>query len=376
VLIFYSSKYKTSMKKTIIILGLLLTLTSSCQNKKEKKMQATKTEKFKYEATGNCPVGYPVEVYRGGFETEDGGYVSLQAGTHTGIAGWGARGSGMSDGIKTVPNRLHVQWVAYAEECVYEIDTEIDYDKMVYYFKEGYQNSGAFLNYKEFEKETYTAIVVGYAPGGAVYIWLNGSGKQVEIGRYQGKKIVIPQAEIDKLDGFEKLMLQKSECARIMNNPKMVPPEVREANKNKPIPFGLWDTYRERYSWRPTFISSQQGWSMIDCGMEMFNGENESLFDQTLVKNEFSKRAIPSLINIGWRDNTGQNYSGTLWFDEKEIFDAFATIFEDNKDGEAEIELRINIPNNFVTAFLKGNGKEIGVNLKTKLEVFAADTKY
>jgi hypothetical protein len=364
------------MKKTIIILGLLLTLTSSCQNKKEKKMQATKTEKFKYEATGNCPVGYPVEVYRGGFETEDGGYVSLQAGTHTGIEGWGDVGSGMSDGVKTVPNRLHVQWVAYAEECVYEIDTEIDYDKMVHYFKEGYQNSGAFLNYKEFEKETYTAIVVGYAPGGAVYIWLNGSGKQVEIGRYQGKKVVIPQAEIDKLDGFEKLMLQKSECARIMNNPKMVPPEVREANKNKPIPFGLWDTYRERYSWRPTFISSQQGWSMIHTRLEMFNGEFEEQFGQDLIKNEISKRAIPKRINFAWRDKTGQNYSGTFWFDYEEVLNAYNEIFKDEDDGKAEIEIRISMGNMDIVAFIKGNGKEMGLNMKTKVELFKSRKKY
>jgi hypothetical protein len=364
------------MKKTIIILGLLLTLTSSCQNKKEKKMQATKTEKFKYEATGNCPVGYPVEVYRGGFETEDGGYVSLQAGTHTGIEGWGDVGSGMSDGVKTVPNRLHVQWVAYAEECVYEIDAEIDYDKMVHYFKEGYYDSMVFFNKGgRLEKETYTAIVVGYAPGGAVYIWLHGSGKQVEIGRYQGKKVVIPQEEIDKLDGFEKLMLQKSECTRIMNNPKMVPPEVREANKNRPIPFGLWDTYREKYNWRPIYKIQRKG-STFESRIEMFNGEFEEQFDETLLKNEYAKRAIPRKIHFGWRDDTGQNYSGTLDFDEKEIFDAFNIVFKDNRDGEAEIELRVNIPNTFVTAWIKGNGKEVALNEKTRVEVFAADTKY
>ena len=365
------------MKTYIITLGLLLTLTSSCQEKKtEKKMQATKTEKFKYEATGNCPVGYPVEVYRGGFEAEDGSYVSLQAGTHTGIAGWGDVGSGMSDGIKTVPNRLNVQWVSYAENCVYEINTEVDYDKMVHYFKEGYQESMVFFNKGgKYEKETYTYIVVGYAPGGAVYIWLAGSEKQVEIGRYQGKKVVIPQAEIDKLDGFEKLMHQKGESERIMNNPKMVPPEVREANRNNPIPFGLWDTYRERYSWRPVFNSIQDGWGVFDCGMDMFNGENESLFDQSLVKNEFSKRAIPKLINIGWRDKTGQNYSGTFWFDEREIFDAFHKIFKDKPNGEAEIEIRISKGNMDIAAFLIGNGKETGINMKTKVEIFKSRYK-
>ena len=202
------------MKNFILTLGLLLTLTSSCQEKKtQKKMQATKIEKFDWQDGSTCPIGYPIEVYRGGFEAEDGTYVSLQAGTDNGEGGWGDPGTGgMSSGIKTVPNRLNVQWVAYAENCVYEINTEVDYDKMVQYFKEGYQDSMVFLNKGgKLEKETYTYIVVGYAPGGAVYIWLAGPGKQVEIGRYQGKKVVIPQAEIDKLDGFEKLMHQKGE---------------------------------------------------------------------------------------------------------------------------------------------------------------------
>ena len=365
------------MKNFILTLGLLLTLTSSCQEKKtQKKMQATKTEKFEYEATGNCPVGYPVEIYRGGFEMEDGGYVSLQAGTHTGIAGWGANGAGMSDGLKAVPNRLNVQWVAYAENCVYEINTEVDYDKMVQYFKEGYFDALAFLNRGANKKETYTYIVVGYAPGGAVYIWLAGSGKQVEIGRYQGKKVVIPQAEIDKLDGFEKLMHQKGESERIMNNPKMVPPEVREANKNKPIPFGLWDTYRERYSWKPKFVSNQENWAVFETRINMFNGEFEDQFGELLTKNEFSKRTIPKQIHFGWRDKTGQNYSGTFWFNDKEIFDAFHTIFKDKPNGEAEIEIRISKGNMDISAFLIGNGKETGINMKTKVEIFEARTKY
>jgi len=102
----------------------------------------------------------------------------------------------------------------------------------------------------------------------------------------------------------------------------------------------------------------------------MFNGEKESLFDQSLVKNEFVKRAIPQLINIGWRDKTGQNYLGTFWFDEKEIFDANKEIFKDQPQGGAEIEIRISRGNTDITAFIKGNGKELGINEKTKVEIF------
>jgi hypothetical protein len=159
-----------------------------------------------------------------------------------------------------------------------------------------------------------------------------------------------------------------------MLNEKIVPPDVQQANKNKPIPFGLWDSYRERYTWRPIFVLQREG-SMIDTRINMYNGEFEDQFDQVLVKNEFTKRAIPKRINIGWRDNTGQNYSGTMDFDEKEIFDAFKEIYKDNKELEAELEFRVNIPNTFITVILKNKDKEIRLP-KTKVDVFKADTKY
>lgn len=352
---------------------LLLTLTTSCQNKKQNKEM--NLEKFYYQPTISCPVGYPVEVYRGGLESQDGGFEPLNLGTHTGKGGWGHTGGSMSSGIKTVPNRLNLIWVSYAEDIFYSIDCEIDYNKMVEKFKEGYQYSPTFFNKNgAYKKATYDYIVVGFAPGGVVIVWLSGSGKQVEIGRYQGEKTVVAQEEIARLDNHERLLFQEDYRKKTMLNEKIVPPEVQEANKNKPIPFGLWDTYREVYIWRPTFVVQQEG-SMIDTRLEMFNGEFEDQFDQVLVKNEFTKRAIPKRVNIGWRDITGQNYSGTMDFNEKEIFDAFKEIYKDNKDLQVELEFRVNIPNTFITVMLKDKDKEIRLP-KTKVDVFKADTKY
>lgn len=357
-------------KKYLGIILLLLTLTTSCQNKKQNKEM--NIEKFDYQPTISCPVGFPVDVYRGGLESQDGGFEPLNLGTHGGP--WGATGRSMSSGVKAVPNRLNLIWVSYAEDTFYSIDCEIDYDKMVEKFKEGYQNSGFFFNKKgEYKKETYNYIVVGFAPKGVVVVWLAGSGREVEIGRYQGEKTVVPQDEIATLDNHDRLIFQEDYRKETMLNEKIVPPEVQEANKNKSIPFGLWDTYRERYTWRPTFVIQSEG-SMFDSRLEMFNGEFEEQFDQTLIKNEFAKRATPKWINIGWRDNTGQNYSGTMDFDEKEIFDAFKEIYKDNKNAQAELEFRVNIPNTFVTVMLKGNGKEIRLP-KTKVDVYESRKK-
>lgn len=372
------------MKNYILSLGLLLTLTSSCQNKKQETTQqpiqesmTTQTPlEIKYKPTITCPPGYPVEVYRGGLELENGGFQPLTLGTDTGGDYWGSAGASMSEAT-SVPRRIKLIWLSYAEDCLYKIDCEIDSKKMKEKFLEGYQDIGFFLNRKgQYKLETYDNAVVGFAPGGAVFVWLSGSDKQVEIGRYQAEKTTVPQEEIDQLDNHDRLLFDPIDRKRTMDNPKIVPPEIREANKDKPIPFGLWDTYRERFSWRPTFVSNQESWSIIYSRMEMFNGEIERLFDQTLVKNEFTSRAIPRRIQFAWRDKTGQNYSGTFWFDYDEISTAYAAIFKDKKDGDAEIEIRISRGNMTITAFIKGNGKEIGINKKTKVKLFEADTKY
>jgi Protein of unknown function (DUF2931) len=371
------------MKNYLITLGLLLTLTSSCQDKKQQKTQQTMTTinnglEINYKPTTSCPSGYPIEVYRGGLEIEGGGFQPLNFGTETGGNHWGEAGSSMSEAT-SVPKKIKLIYLSYAEDCLWKIDVEIpqaDRDKMKKYFAEGYQESMWFLNRKQFKLETYNYVVTGFAPGGAVFLWLAGSDKQVEIGRYQAEKTTVPQAEIDRLDNHDRLLFDPVDRKRTMDNPKIVPPEIAAAHKGKPIPFGLWDTYRKRYSWRPTFVSSQEEWSMIYCSLQTFNGENECLFDQSLVKNEITKRAIPKLINFAWRDKTGQNYSGTFWFNEKEIFDAYDAIYKDKPDGEAEIEIQISMGNIDITAFIKGNGKEIGINDKTKVELFKSRKKY
>ncbi|PZQ87306.1 MAG: hypothetical protein DI548_06030, partial [Flavobacterium johnsoniae] len=121
----------------------------------------------------------------------------------------------------------------YAENIFYDIDTEIDHDKMVKLFKEGYEENNKKWGRR---KENYRTIIVGFAPGGVAVIWLAGAGKQVEIGRYQAEKITIPQEEIDKLDSHDKLLFDEANVKRIMSKESFVPLEVQKANQNKPIP--------------------------------------------------------------------------------------------------------------------------------------------
>ncbi|WP_244285496.1 DUF2931 family protein, partial [Flavobacterium araucananum] len=166
---------------------------------------------FKWQEGLSCPSGYPIEVYRGwlegplvsnGVNESPNSTTSISGfGTTTGMGGWGKNSSGMSQGVKPIPQRLNCIWYSYVEELMYEIDTELDYPKMVKLFNEGFQSS---VRKRGKVMITYDTITVGFTPGGVVVVWLQNGGRQVEIGRYQGNKVVISPKEIASLDSHER----------------------------------------------------------------------------------------------------------------------------------------------------------------------------
>jgi hypothetical protein len=364
----------------LLFFGMLISLTASCQNKQQNIMQQKQTNlpEFDWKSNLNCPPGYPVEVYMGGLEG-NGSYGSLDSGTSTGLGGWGDSGADMSYGIKTLPRRINCIWVSYAEGCFYSIDSPIDYGKMLQLFKEGYQDSGIFFNQDgEYKKRTYTTIITGLAPGGVVVIWVMGPGRQVEIGRYKGEKYEVAKEEIARLDNHGILKFQKEYQEKTMLNTQIVPLAIREANSGKPIPYGLWDSYRVWYSWRPIF-SIKKEIEITSLFWKMFNGEYEKLFDKTLVENKFNKRAIPKFASLSWTDWTvnsrtdikGQGYGAEITFDEQEIIKAYQEMYKDDKEGKAELQFTINRINTFVTVQLKQGDKEIRL-IKTKVDAYKA----
>ena len=363
------------LKLFFISLLLLPAFASSCQNNNAKMVGLAKnskqrmgTEKFYWQENINSPLGYPVEVYRGGLEDADGGYISLSIGPNT--SNWGDLGSGMSSGVKAVPNRLNVIWISYAENVFYDIDTLIDYDKMVELFKEGYQEDNSKWGRRKVE---YDVILVGFAPGGIIVVWLAGAGKQVEIGRYQASPIKIPQEEIDRLDSHEKLLFNEANVKRIMARESYVPLEVQRANAGKPIPFGLWDTYRKKYDWNIDFKIAEKG-KVERLSYALFNGERAAVFPENLPEKNNENRALPKWISARWRDETGQLHSGLIEFDEAEIFKAFSHIYDKEQGQKVTFELAVNKTNTFITASLKSEGQTIALK-ENKVNVFEQGVK-
>ena len=345
----------------LLIPCLSILLVTSC--KTDKKMNIPK---FKWEESKTTAPGYPMEVYRGGLKGADGSFRSLYGGISTGKHGWGSVGGGWGSAIQSLPNGLHVKWVSFAEDCVYEIDTPINYDKILALFKKGY--CIPLSNFRPPLKYNFDVINVGFAPGGVVFIWAEGAGRQIEIGRYQGHKITVPQAEIDQLDHSDKIMFTKERRESIMKEKNIIPLEIQKANKNKPIPFGYWDSIRKRYTWKIQ-LELPKTLKSTEASIFYYNGEMEVLFGQAqterfeiednLKLENLQERSVPEVISIDWIDTSNTIKVINIKFNKEEIFKAFETIFKDPTEQDVAIQIRVNEIETNAAVQVIGNAKKV-----------------
>nr|WP_260390317.1 DUF2931 family protein [Ornithobacterium rhinotracheale] len=336
-------------------------------------------QKFEYEANTGAPMGYPAEVYKGEFiNTNNGSSMSLWGGITAGNRSWGtATGGGWGHSNHPLPDHLHVIWLSYAEDCFYEVNTPIDKDKILSLFREGYLWMGANGNIRP---DNYDQITAGFAPGGVVVVWVAGATQQVEIGRYQGKKIVIPQKEIQaaKQNPEYKLLFDKENRKEVMQDNSVIPQEVIDVNKNKPIPYGLWDTYRKKYPWRLVF--KFRGESVLNSKgaikNKFLNGEKFELYAKDFPIEKPFLQAVPRSFSFSWKAPDGFYYAGYCKFEEETILSAFEEIFSDNsRDITADLVISVNQANTyFIVRLIGSNGKEIVIPTP-EIEVFRA-TRY
>ena len=346
----------------------LLSVVVSCQDKNKKTMK----EEFEWKESVSCPLGYPVDVFMGGLELTDGGYASLFSGLHTGREGWGSLGRIMGSGIKPLPKRLNVIWISFAEKTFYHVDAELDYEKIARLFRKGYYIPSYNNEHPEPFKENYKTINVGFAPGGVAVVWIAGIVRQIEIGRYQGVKTEIPKEQVEKLkDEPVYSMLRPEYQESVIKNPGIIPQEVQDANKGKPIPYGLWDTYRKKYNWKFNFElpNSDEITNRVTCFY--FNGEMEVLFGDYPIKlyqipeelrwNKSEKKAIPKKMSFTWINKDKIIKSGEIIFNEAQIFKAFEELTQGNTEESIQLTVRIIHTGDDASVWLEGNGKSIGL---------------
>jgi len=313
--------------------------------------------KFSYKVSVTAPKEYPVEVHLG-YLSFGKNFITTVPKDGVENQGWIAQGSSSGSGGSTIPDFVELTWLSYAEKKFWKLETQLPTDKMLALFRKGF----TFVDSRDNDKvthQTYNRIVIGTAPGGVVVIWLDGGLKRVEIGRYQAKEVYV-----DKLN-FQPVKYTDQSQQEFLDTKYeiLVSDTVRKKIEKEGIPFGLWDSYRERYNWRYSFSFLKKDKEKF-VSITFFNGEFIILYADELDKKLFRTMALPIQSNL-----TFENYNCEVEFNEKEIFDAFKTLSTKHPGKNIEIEVRPAFMYKTTTFSVKCEGEEIPLE-KTEVKMW------
>ena len=362
---------------TLLILQLL-----NCKSHKYKEKTMNEQE-YEWGVAVNTPIGYPIRFYAARVGSTP---IISELYSITEEPDWGNAFGYESTSMDKLPKNVDMVWLSYKEDCFYRLKTAIDYEKVAKLFKEGFDER--FSNGK-MNHTTYNTVVVGIAPGGVVVLWV-GSGyfPIKEIGRYQAEKIALREPE--GLDNHQRLIFDKEYAKRLLTNNTIIPEDFREANKNKPIPFGLWDSYRDhQYQWYPTFEIPNG--RIGDVDYQYWNGEADTFFFTDFIALEEQKdvfvpkelyhdiRKLPLFkeIRFNYKAEDGIKYGVLVQFDWENTLEAYKKVFgEHPEEVKAHLDIRINRINSYLTIRLVGdNGKEAFIEPKL-IRIRKANQKY
>lgn len=308
------------MKKILICFLLFTATLTSCKNK-------PMIVKYEWLPTSSAPELYPTYIYNGNFSLEDGKsvYIPTSGINHT---GWGYSGSLHSQGedLKALPVKLAITWASFLEKKFYTGSWDMPIDKIKKLFEKGTLDWRGKAN----DHSNYSEIVVGCAPGGVVVVWVYGDDQQIEVARFQATETHV--AIKDVVPANPDLTLNE-----YFDVSKSVP-KAYENLKKRGIQSDIWDFYRKKYNWRTRIEIPNH--KLVNVGIEMFNGEEETLFNQTVIDNAFKARAVPRLIDFIFEDKSKvQTVFEVKYFDEEEIFSLYKQV---DATKPIEIVLRMN----------------------------------
>ncbi len=341
------------MTNNISTLLFLLLIITSCTG------QQQTMKKFEWRPTANAPKYYPAEIISGNFYMEDGSSIYIPKG-HTLMTGWGKAGAAHAVGedMKPVPYKFDVKWVSYLEEKFYGGTFKLPKEQLTKLFEEG------FINDRN-EKDTYSKIVLGLAPGGIISVWLRG-GSAKEIGRYQASEIEVDEKEFIPYANMSNEKYIKETKSEIIEE------KIKSAIDVKNIPFGIWDTYRKKYKWAINVNFKAEGKNKLKTIIaNSYNGEFFNTSGENPIITKMIERAIPSRIAMSWQDTNGNGYGAKVFFDEEEIFKTFDIIFQQKTINQATLILDIDKYNSNLEVFILANDEKYSIT-KAEIKVYEA----
>ena len=361
---------QTFLRKIWLFLFLPLQL-ASCQNHNSNNKDMNGQE-YEWGISVNAPIGYPIHVYAGRVGPQ---YITSDLWCSTEEPDWGSAYVNEGNDPKELPKDIDIVWFSFIENCFYNLQASLDYEKIEKLFKEGFEQR---IRYGELHHTTYNGLVVGLAPGGTVVVWVGkGYSPITEVGRFQASQIYL--TETSDMDSHERLIFDKEYRKSLATAPNIVPLEVQKANEGKPIPYNLWDRYAEtQYRWYPTFEIPDG--KMGDVFFRYWNGEANTIFytdleptteRETILKPKVCQEPIGKLplykeISINYKAFDGIKYAATITFDWEQSAETYKKVFgEHPEEVTAQLYFRLNRNNTHVTTHLIGsNGKDLIIEPK------------
>ena len=325
-------------------------LTNQSQTKSEMK-------KFEWRPTESAPKQYPIEIYQGIITCADGSLVKIPSGGRTVHNGWGETGStyAVGDDFKAMPQSLNLTWLSFAEDKFYTGNFELPKDEIQSLFETGYTNHEGI-------KETYSNLVVGMAPGGYVSVWLFGAGKSVEVGHYKAQ-----ETEISMEDFNPSGIQDRNEY--VSSTMEYLSEDLTQGLRQHGIQKEKWAVYRNRFNWKFEFKFQESG-NPAEIRTKFFDGSHFYFQTGNPDISDYNSMPLPKEIGYKWYDKNKNKYGADIEFDEKEIFNAFESIFKDPENKTTNLIIKVDTYNSAIGISLESEKETIEIK-KAQVNIYA-----
>jgi hypothetical protein len=221
---------------------------------------------------------------------------------------------------KPLPNRMEITFFSYLEDKFYHGEFELPYERIKQMFAEGYFSDA----WGKREKTTFSRIIAGMAPGGAVAVWVSGLDRQYEVFFGYAQPVDLPWHATTRMPAH---LDRATEVLAEVDEAQQSDPLV--AVYRKQLPVGLWESYRKRWDWYPVFEGVTTPRSIER--MRYVNGERNVLefpLDDAVRR---APRAAPTYMLTVVTLANGEDRSLEMIFDVESTRAAFEQIGATNK---------------------------------------------
>ena len=329
--------------KNLITCFCLIFLLTQC-----KENPFMKTEKYPYAVTTTAPEDYPMEVHIGYFLDEKEELICGVPKTGSVESGWQYQGAEGGQGGDKIPAYLSLTYISYAEKKFYNVEAKLPAEKILEEFRKGYKLKKYMSD--ETEDLTYGKLTVGMAPGGVVVLWLSGKSHRVEICRLQAKEVFV-----DK-DDFRRRVFENETQQEFFDvaYDLALSDSIKQDIKERGIPFGLWDEYREKYNYRFTFRPYDDRDKFTYINTLYYNGEAEEILKPDLALKKYTSRGIPYRTKFMFF-----SYSTDIIFNDREMIQVFKELKKKHPGKPIDIILTPTFLYNEIKVSVKCEDEEI-----------------